>query len=94
MHGSFNAQTHSVPSVSVSWYAKAAEYGALFSNPQIIGVGDAAQPELLIGTEKLKELVGGGTTINNFTFNVNGTDQPEQWADECVRQIKLKVRTT
>ena len=94
MSGSFNAQTHSVPSVSVSWYAKAAEYGALFSNPQIIGVGDAAQPELLIGTEKLKKLVGGGTTINNFTFNVNGTDAPEQWADECVRQIKLKVRTT
>lgn len=93
MSGSFNAQTGSTPSVSVSWYAKAAEYGALFSTPQIIGVGDAAQPELLIGTEKLKELVGGGTTYNFYT-TVNGAEEgPEEYADRLVRELQLKVRT-
>ena len=92
MSGSFNAETKSTPSVSVSWYAKAAELGAIFNSPQIIGVGDASQPELLIGTEKLKELVGGN---NNVTFNitVNNADNPEEFADRMVRQLKLQVRT-
>ena len=69
--GSFDARSGSVPSVGVSWYAKAAEQGARFTRPQIIGVGDARQPELLIGEEKLKELVGGGQPI---TINVYGAE--------------------
>ena len=53
MSGSFNAETGEVPSVSVSWYKRAAEEGALFASPTIIGVGDAAQPEMLIGERTL-----------------------------------------
>ena len=67
MSGSFDAKTGRVPNVGVQWYAKAAEQGALFSRPQIIGVGDAAQPELLIGEDKLREIVGTGqVTINVY----------------------------
>ena len=72
MYGSFNAETGEVPSVSVSWYKKAAEQGALFADPTIIGVGDASQPELLIGERTLYDQIakaiqeagaGGGDVI-------------------------------
>lgn len=65
MSGSFDAKTGKVPTVSVSWYAKAAERGALFSSPQLIGVGDASQPEMLIGEQTLydniRQAMSGGT---------------------------------
>ena len=38
MSGSFNAQTGSVPSVSVSWYANGAVFGP--NSPRVIGIGD------------------------------------------------------
>ena len=68
MHGGFDAETGSVPSVSVSWYRNAATQGARFSSPTIIGVGDASQPELLIGErtlyQQISEAAGsGGDTI-------------------------------
>lgn len=71
LSGTFDAKSGSVPSVGVSWYARAAELGARFTRPQIIGVGDANQPELLIGEDKLKQLVGGGQPI---TINVYGNE--------------------
>lgn len=57
MHGYFDAQTGSVPYVDVAWYKRAATQGARFSSPSIIGVGDAAQPELLIGENTLYEKI-------------------------------------
>lgn len=92
MSGSFNAETGSVPSISTSWYAKAAEYGALFSTPQIIGVGDAAQPELLLGEQKLKELVAGAGNVTNY-ITVDGSRDPILVVEELIRQMNLKVRT-
>lgn len=71
LSGTFDARSGSVPSVGVSWYARAAEQGARFTRPQIIGVGDANQPELLIGEDKLKEIIGGGQPI---TINVYGNE--------------------
>ena len=63
MSGKFDAKSGSVPAVSVNWYAQAAEKGALFSSPQLIGVGDAGQPELLVGEQTLydniREAVSG-----------------------------------
>jgi hypothetical protein len=91
MTGSFNAEKKTVPSVSVSWYARAAEMGALFNTPQIIGVGDSPQPELLLGEEKLKELVKGA---GNQTWNVyvNGAENPEVWANRFIREAKMYAR--
>ena len=91
MSGSFDAQTQTVPTVSVSWYARAAEYGALFTDPAIIGVGDSADPELLIGESKLREMLGTGS---NYTWNVtvNGADSPEMWAARFVREAKQYQR--
>ena len=69
MSGSFNAQTGRVPTVGVQWYRRAAEEGALFTRPTIVGVGDARQPELLLGEDKLRELVGGKPVVVNMTVN-------------------------
>lgn len=78
------------PSVDIDWYAKAAEYGAIFDTPTVIGVGDASQPELLIGTDKLQELLGNRGVTNYIT--VNGAEDPEVWASKFARQIKLEMR--
>ena len=79
-----------LPSFSVQWYARAAEYGARFTDPTIIGVGDADQPEILIGEDKLRELVGGKGVTNYIT--VNGAEDPEAWAMKFARQMKIEMR--
>ncbi|MCF0123015.1 MAG: hypothetical protein HUJ67_02770 [Ruminiclostridium sp.] len=65
MSGSFNAQSRSVPYVGVSWYARAAEEGALFSSPTIIGVGDAREPELLLGENTLRNMIARASADGN-----------------------------
>ena len=61
-----------VPKINVEWYRRAATMGALFDSPTIIGVGDAAQPELLIGEDTLfnaiRQAVGDGGY--NQTINI------------------------
>lgn len=61
-----------VPKINVEWYRRAATMGALFDSPAIIGVGDAAQPELLIGEDTLfnaiRQAVGDGGY--NQTINI------------------------
>lgn len=93
MSGSFNAQTKSTPTVHTRWYAKAAEMGARFTVPTIIGVGDATQPEILLGENKLKELTGAGknTPVVNY-ITVNGAEDPKAWASKFARQLKMEVR--
>lgn len=61
MKGSFSAQNKTVPTVSVSWYREAATQGAVFSSPTIIGVGDAQQPEMLIGERTLYQKISEAT---------------------------------
>lgn len=91
LHGNFDAKNNRVPTVSTVWYAKAAEYGALFTQPTIIGVGDAAQPELLIGEHKLQEMLGDRGN-NTWNITVNGAENPEQWARRFVREAKMYAR--
>lgn len=74
----FDGNGISVPTISIDWYAKAAEQGALFSSPSIIGVGDARQPELLIGEntlyENIAKAVGQGRSININVYGAEGQD--------------------
>lgn len=85
------------PSISVDWYAK----GAVFDGPSVIGVAEAGK-EAAIPLEGrhmrpfakaiADEMGGSGQTIIINT-TVNGAEDPEDWADRAVREIKLKVRT-
>ena len=61
LSGAFNAEKRTVPKVSVQWYKEAATQGAVFSSPTVIGVGDARQPEMLIGERTLYEKISEAT---------------------------------
>lgn len=84
------------PSISVSWYAKAMENPYLFSNATLFGAGEKGD-EMLYGRSALmrdiSDAVGnGGATITNY-ITVNGADDPEDWAERLVRQMKLEMRS-
>lgn len=89
MSGSFDAQTRRVPTIGVQWYGRAAEEGAIFNRPTIIGVGDARQPELLIGEKKLKELVRGGDI--NITVNAAAGQSETAIANMVMQKIQQAV---
>lgn len=90
MSGSFDARTRRVPTVGVQWYKDAAEQGARFTTPQIIGVGDARQPEILIGEDKLKEMTGNGMVINMTINGAKGQDVNEL-ADAVALRLQREV---
>lgn len=86
----------SFPKLGISWYAKAATEGAEFRQPTVVGVGDAAQPEMLIGKNTLRAMIGDavqGSTENNITVNV----YPSAGMDEealARRTVELIQQTT
>lgn len=60
MHGRFDAQSGSVPSVGVSWYKKAYDQAMTFSMPTIIGnvgFGDGNGPETVVGDDHLAQVI-------------------------------------
>ena len=99
MSGSFNAQRGTVPQVRVQWYAKAAEQGALFSSPQLIGVGDSAQGELLYGHDSLmrdiRSAVSEGQSSDKRPIVVNVYGHESQnvndLADAVIRKVQHSI---
>lgn len=98
MSGSFDARSHSVPSVGVSWYAK----GAVLKAPTIFGMqggrflgGGEAGPEAVAPISTLQDYirnaVGGGQTIN-INMTVSGAENPEDWAARFARSFERQVR--
>ena len=81
--------------ISVEWYRRAARMGALFDSPQIIGVGDAAEPEMLIGEETLYESIkravldAGGGRLNQ-TLNITAPQGLD--AAETARLVRNNSR--
>ena len=91
MYGDFDAKSKRVPTVGVQWYRSAATEGALFSSPTIIGVGDASQPELLIGQETLKKMIGNGRNITMNVYGAQGQDVREL-ADYVVDRLQAQIK--
>lgn len=86
----------SLPSFSVSWYAKAKDQPYVFDRPTLFGAGDV-KDEMLYGRANLlrdirEATAGNTTTTNNFNFYVDGAENPEEWASRAMRQIKMEVR--
>lgn len=86
MSGNFDAKTRRVPTVGVQWYKAAAEEGARFTQPTIIGVGDARQPEILLGEDKLRELTSG----RPINITVNGA--PGQNVNELADAVAFRLQ--
>lgn len=74
LQGTFSLAPPSVPHLAIDWYAKAATQGAIFSSPTVIGVGDARQPEMLIGQDTLRDMIGDAVGDQNITVNVYGAE--------------------
>lgn len=83
----------SKPSISVEWGAR----GGILDGATLIGAGEAGK-EALLPLERntewmdtLADKVNGG---NTFYINVNGAENPEQWAMRFAKEMKLIARTT
>lgn len=82
--------------VGVSWYAK----GGIFDDASLIGVGEAGREAVipLSGrymrpfAKAIGEEMSGLGTNNTFIFNVDGAENPEEWASRTMRQLKMEVR--
>ena len=74
LQGSFSLAPPSVPHLAIDWYAKAATQGAIFNQPTVIGVGDARQPEMLIGQDTLRDMIGEAIGERDITVNVYGAE--------------------
>lgn len=74
LQGSFSLAPPSVPHLAIDWYAKAATQGAIFNSPTVIGVGDARQPEMLIGQDTLRDMIGEAVGERDITVNVYGVE--------------------
>jgi cell fate (sporulation/competence/biofilm development) regulator YlbF (YheA/YmcA/DUF963 family) len=83
-----------VPKIKVEWYRRAAEMGALFTQPAIIGVGDAAQPEMLIGEDTLYNSIRRAVaeTSGGLNQTINITAPQGLNASETARLVRNNSR--
>ena len=99
--GKFSLSPPSVPSFSIDWYKNAYNNPVMFTSPTVLptangykGFGDGSGAEIVIGLNKLQELVGanGAGVTNNITIVQQPGQSPAQLADMVARQIQLNVQ--
>lgn len=99
--GKFSLSPPSVPKFSIDWYKNAYDNPVMFTSPTVLptmngykGFGDGSGAEIVIGLNKLQELVGanGAGVTNNITIVQQPGQSPAQLADMVARQIQLNVQ--
>lgn len=89
--GPFNA----IPQVGVQWYRQAYDNPIMFTRPTVVntpygpkGFGDGDGGEVVLSAAKLRELAGGGGTVNNsITINQLPGESSEQLAERVQRVL-------
>jgi phage-related minor tail protein len=91
------------PSISINWYRKAYDNPIMFTSPTVLatpsglkGFGDGSGAEIVMGLDKLRQLVGeqdqNRVTIGNVNINVNGAGKnAEQIARDLQNILNRKV---
>lgn len=89
-----------IPKLSVRWYKKAYENAVMFNQPTVMqtpygakGFGDGNGSEVVLGMNKLRELVGGSGDMNT-TINIYAqpNQNVNQLADEVSRRMTKLLR--
>lgn len=84
-----------IPSLEISWYAKAYNDPYLFTSPTVVGdrgFGDGGSAEMVYGRDNLmrdiRQATGGGNTFN-ATINIMGDiEDPKRKAEELMYEMK------
>lgn len=95
--GHFSLNPPSAPHFGISWDAKAMNQPYLYTQATLFGAGEVGD-EVMYGRQNLLNDIreatsgnGGGDTYN-ITMNVSGAENPEEWAENFSRKLKMKVR--
>lgn len=97
--GKFSLDPPSIPHVSVSWYKKAYGDPVLFTQPTVLptmqgykGFGDGAGAEVVMGLNRLREMVGSAGTVNNYiTVNAAPGMDVRDLADAVAERIEFQT---
>lgn len=83
------------PSIDVEWKRKAESQPYMFTDATLFGAGEH-NDEMLYGRAALmrdiREATGGGAT-QNITINVDGAENPEEFAVRLAKRLKMEMRT-
>ena len=101
LEGKFDAQKGKVPTVGVKWYRKAYDqaymlngatiFGAM--NGNLLGGGEGSGSELVIGTDKLIDVIRNAVgSSNGYTQNLNVYAPQELSPAEIARQTRIANR--
>lgn len=86
----------SIPHLSIDWYAK----GGIFTGASLIGVGEAGNEAVVplqgqymkpFAQEIARQMEGIRNNIVNY-IEVNGAENPEDWAARFARELNMQAR--